>query len=102
MKAWLGAHPLLRDVLAVAVAGTAVGGLALSVATLWTWTLERECRSAGDRWLGNGVCWKDQKECTHDGVTRPLGSRFSDGCNMCECTRFGVRCGGKYCFEKRP
>lgn len=101
MKAWLRAHPLLRDVIALAAAGVVAGGLAVGIASLWTWRLERECRSAGNRWLGDGRCWKDQKECIHDGVTLPLGAKFSDGCNSCECTRFGVRCGGKYCYEQR-
>jgi hypothetical protein len=96
LKAWLRAHPLLRDVLAIALAAVVVSGLA--VAVLWFRGEKRaqDCRAAGNRWSEWG-CVERQKECFHEGIRIPVGAKFHDGCNFCECTPFWMKCTAKWC-----
>lgn len=62
---------------------------------------ERECLAAGSDWLW-GDCVQVYEECEVAGARYPLGTTYSDGCNVCRCVRHGLRCTSKYCSKYTP
>jgi hypothetical protein len=58
---------------------------------------ERACRAAGNDW-GGEHCLRVYQDCEIAGARYPLGTTYTDGCNVCHCLRHGRRCTAKYCF----
>jgi hypothetical protein len=62
---------------------------------------ERACLAAGYDWRSN-ACLQANRDCEVAGARYPLGTTYTDGCNVCRCARHGRRCTAKYCIDYVP